>query len=85
MAYIPTGYPRGRPRIGEERPLSKGALWQRKYRAENRERYNEINRAYQARWRAANPERAYQIGKESKQRAKLRKLEQLKEVANGSC
>ncbi len=55
--YVPTGYPRGRPRKGEIRPLSKPAKWQRKWRAENPELARKKSRVESAKWRAENPER----------------------------
>ena len=52
-----SGFPVGRPRRGEVRPPSIGAIAQAKYRAENPELSAERNRIAQAKWQAANPEK----------------------------
>ena len=58
-----SGFPLGRPRRGEVRPPSIGAIAQAKYRAENPELSAERNRIAQAKWQAANPEKRREKGK----------------------
>ena len=57
-----TGYGRGRPKKGEERPLSKNAESAKKYR-ENNEKWREYNRTKQAEWSEKNPERRREIAR----------------------
>lgn len=66
--YTPTGFPLGRPRMGETRPETTAILARRKYREANREKLNEQNRIFVAQWRAKNPERAKQSQKMSRLR-----------------
>ena len=59
MAYTPTGFPLGRPRKGEIRPLTPGAENQRKRREKlkrkNPKAFNQFNAIYQQLWQLANP------------------------------
>jgi len=66
-----TGYGRGRPQIGEDRPVSVLAERANRYRKDN-EQWAEYNRRKQAEWIAANPERVKEIKKGSIARRKLR-------------
>jgi hypothetical protein len=67
----PTGFPRGRPRKGEIRPVTPGGLASAKWREENYELYLKRNREYSVKWRAKNPERAREIGQSYRNRARL--------------
>lgn len=58
-----SGFPRGRPRKGEIRPPSIGAISQAKYRADNPELAAERNRIAQAKWQSENPEKRREKGK----------------------
>jgi hypothetical protein len=73
-----TGYGRGRPKIGEERPPSKNAQDAKKYR-ENNEKWREYNRNKQAEWSEKNPERRREISREYYKRRKARAAEKDKE------
>lgn len=53
-----SGFPMGRPRKGEVRPPSIGAISQAKYRADNPALSAERNLDAQTKWREANLERA---------------------------
>lgn len=59
MAYVPTGFPRGRPRKGEIRPPTPGGVQQAKWRerqlALNPEEYRAQQAMYQQLWHLANP------------------------------
>lgn len=74
---IRSGYPRGRPRRGEIRPPSIGAIAQAKYRADNPEKARERTRIAVAKFTAENPERkkeqskAYRIRKKECEKVKL--------------
>jgi hypothetical protein len=66
-----TGYKRGRPKLGEDRPPSKNAQDAKKYRAGN-EKWREYNRNKQAEWSEKNPERRREISREYYKRRKER-------------
>lgn len=70
-----TGFGRGRPRIGEVRPVSKLATYANNYR-ENNDDWKEYNRIKQAEWATNNPERVKEIKRDSLARAIQRKQEQ---------
>ena len=70
-----TGYGRGRPKKGEERPLSKNAESAKKYR-ENNEEWREYNRKKQAEWAKNNPERRSAIARAYYARRKERNDDQ---------
>lgn len=53
-----SGFPRGRPRKGEVRPPSIGAIEQAKYRADNPELSAVRNLEAQTKWREANLKKA---------------------------
>lgn len=61
--YIPTGFPRGRPKVGEERPRSKGAIAQAKYRAERLARDPSYRETLNAYFRKAYYKKRVQEGK----------------------
>ena len=68
--YKPTGYPRGRPRKGELRPISPQAEACAEWRAKNYDHWLEKNREYQANWRAKNLERSREISRGTRIRKK---------------
>lgn len=71
MAYVPTGFPRGRPRKGELRPPTPGGVWQAKYRAQqkaNNPDWLVIQADYQRLWQLANPGKKAEGQKKYKQR-----------------
>ena len=68
--YVPTGYPTGRPRRGEVRPLTAKMKALRAWRAANREHVLEQNREHQRKWRANNPERYAEIQRNVRLRKK---------------
>jgi hypothetical protein len=68
--YQKTGYPRGRPRKGELRPVSKNAARCQLWRQEHLDHWREKNREYQANWRAANLERSNEIARNTYHRKK---------------
>jgi hypothetical protein len=70
-----TGYGRGRPKIGEERPISVLAERANRYRKDN-EQWSEYNRKKQAEWAAANPERVKEIKRAYRDRKKAREQKQ---------
>lgn len=59
MAYVATGFPRGRPRKGEIRPLTPGGVaqaeWRRKQLTLDTEGYRALLANYQRLWHLANP------------------------------
>ena len=59
MAYIPTGFPRGRPRKGEIRPLTPGGVaqaeWRRQQLAKDPVGYRQLLADYQRMWQLAHP------------------------------
>lgn len=65
---IKTGFPPGRPRKGELRPVSVGALKCQAWRMKNLEYYREKNRMYQRIWRSNNLERSREIKRNSDKR-----------------
>jgi len=75
MAYIKTGFPRGRPRKGDSRPNTPGGEAQRKYRekklAENSVEFRKENARKQREWYQKNPARAREIKKNYIRRQKL--------------
>lgn len=72
-----TGYGRGRPKLGEERPPSKNAQDAKKYR-EGNDKWREYNRNKQAEWSEKNPERRREISREYYKRRKARSAEKKK-------
>jgi hypothetical protein len=81
---IKTGYPRGRPRQGELRPPSAGAIAIAKYRKDHLEEQREYNRIKQAEWRANNRDRSNEISRNTAIRKKRIKeyIETLKGIGN---
>jgi hypothetical protein len=68
MAYVPTGFPRGRPRKGEIRPPTPGALAQAKRRANMSAEEKQIQADYQRLWHLAHPGAKAASNKRSRQR-----------------
>lgn len=64
--YTPTGFPLGRPRMGDIRPLTPKTIAARKYRAGNIEQVRESTRAAVAAWRQKDPVHARKVMKSSK-------------------
>lgn len=71
--HKPTGYPKGRPRLGEVRPTTPGGIESKQWREANPELYLERNREYTRRWRANNYERVIEIEKNTVLRKQARK------------
>ena len=71
MAYQPTGYPKGRPRRGEIRPLTKKTIARREWYYDHLDREQARNRAANLKFRIEQPERWKEINASSKLRAKL--------------
>lgn len=72
-SYKKTGYPRGRPRAGEIRPISLHAERMRKYRERRLigdPGWYEVLAAQTRKWRANNPERANEIARDTYTRRK---------------
>ncbi|WP_407305335.1 hypothetical protein [Acinetobacter sp.] len=71
----PTGFPKGRPRTGEIRPLSVNAIKMAEYR-KNRQAcdptYKDAHNTRTSAWQAKNPERAREIARNSYKRRKER-------------
>ena len=72
--YVPTGYPRGRPRFGEARPPSPNSIkwqtWRRKKVAKD-PKYKEVLAKRQSDWRFSNLNRSNEIGRQSYARKRL--------------
>lgn len=78
-SYKPTGYRPGRPRKGEIRPVSPGAVVQHEYRAQrilNDPDYLALCAVKAAIWRENNLDRAKEINRGTHHRAKSWKLQQ---------
>lgn len=83
LRLIPTGFGRGRPRIGEERnPKSPGAQMRAEWRAKNLSHAREYGRNYLTTYRQANLERIRQQDRESAARRRERLKAQKAATAN---
>lgn len=78
-----SGFPLGRPRKGEIRPPSIGAIEQAKYRADNPVLAAERNRIAQAKWYSENREKKREASKACRARKKgWNSLKAVKKVEN---
>lgn len=70
MSYKPTGYPIGRPRKGEVRPLTARMIARRQWYQDNIEREQERQRLANEKFREEQPERWAEIQRGVRIRAK---------------